>query len=139
MQEECTIRDSRPLITTVQLQTDLYLDTEQVLPFFIRILSSTIQQVHLSVTDPWCLVTEKVRSVGAQLVNANGEAYIHPLETRDVNASGVIRECEEGRGVEVPGGLKGVWLDTPMIEILGRGNYRKENPGNVPYVHELRH
>ena len=39
------------------------------------------------------LVTEKVRSVGAQLVNANGEAYIHPLETRDVNASGVIREC----------------------------------------------
>ena len=26
------------------------------------------------------LVTEKVRSVGAQLVNANGEAYIHPLE-----------------------------------------------------------
>ena len=64
------------------------------------------------------LVTEKVRSVGAQLVNANGEAYIHPLETRDVNASGVIRECEEGRGVEVPGGLKGVWLDTSMIEIL---------------------
>ena len=54
------------------------------------------------------LVTEKVRSVGAQLVNANGEAYIHPLETRDVNASGVIRECEEGRGVEVPGGRKGV-------------------------------
>lgn len=52
------------------------------------------------------LVTEKVRSVGAQLVNANGEAYIHPLETRDVNASGVIRECEEGRGVEVPGGRK---------------------------------
>ena len=39
------------------------------------------------------LVTEKVRSVGAQLVNAEGEAYIHPLETRDVNASGVIREC----------------------------------------------
>ena len=65
------------------------------------------------------LVTEKVRSVGAQLVNANGEAYIHPLEARDVNASGVIRECEEGRGVEVPGGLKGVWLATPMFEILG--------------------
>ena len=41
------------------------------------------------------LVTEKVRSVGAQLVNANGEAYIHPLETRDVNASGVIRECRD--------------------------------------------
>ena len=39
----CIIRDSRHLITTVQLQTDLYLDTEQVLPFFIRIPSSIIQ------------------------------------------------------------------------------------------------
>lgn len=75
------------------------------------------------------LVTEKVRSVGAQLVNAEGEAYIHPLETRDVNASGVIRECEEGRGVEVPGGEKGVWLDTPMIEILGgEGTIEKRIP-----------
>ena len=75
------------------------------------------------------LVTEKVRSVGAQLVNANGEAYIHPLETRDVNASGVIRECMEGRGVEVPGGQKGVWLDTPMIELIGgEGTIEKRIP-----------
>lgn len=75
------------------------------------------------------LVTEKVRSVGAQLVNVNGEAYIHPLETRDVNASGVIRECKEGRGVEVPGGAQGVWLDTPMIEILGgEGTIEKRIP-----------
>lgn len=75
------------------------------------------------------LVTEKVRSVGAQLVNAEGEAYIHPLETRDVNASGVIRECKEGRGVEVPGGQQGVWLDTPMIEMLGgEGTIEKRIP-----------
>ena len=75
------------------------------------------------------LVTEKVRSVGAQLVNGEGEAYIHPLETRDVNASGVIRECAEGRGVDVPGGAKGVWLDTPMIEILGgEGTIEKRIP-----------
>jgi succinate dehydrogenase/fumarate reductase flavoprotein subunit len=75
------------------------------------------------------LVTEKVRSVGAQLVNAEGEAYIHPLETRDVNASGVIRECKEGRGVEVPGGEQGVWLDTPMIELLGgEGTIEKRIP-----------
>ena len=75
------------------------------------------------------LVTEKVRSVGAQLVNREGEAFMHPLETRDVNASGVIRECREGRGVEVPGGLKGVWLDTPMIEILGgEGTIEKRIP-----------
>ena len=75
------------------------------------------------------LVTEKVRSVGAQLVNAEGKAYIHPLETRDVNASGVIRECAEGRGVETPDGQKGVWLDTPMIEILGgEGTIEKRIP-----------
>ena len=75
------------------------------------------------------LVTEKVRSVGAQLVNAEGEAYIHPLETRDVNASGVIRECAEGRGIETPDGQKGVWLDTPMIEILGgEGTIEKRVP-----------
>ncbi len=75
------------------------------------------------------LVTEKVRSVGAQLVNAEGEAYIHPLETRDVNASGVIRECREGRGVDIPGGQKGVWLDTPMIELLsGEGTIEKRIP-----------
>ena len=75
------------------------------------------------------LVTEKVRSVGAQLVNREGEAFMHPLETRDVNASGVIRECREGRGVDVPGGYQGVWLDTPMIEILGgEGTIEKRIP-----------
>ncbi|MBQ2686971.1 MAG: FAD-dependent oxidoreductase, partial [Clostridia bacterium] len=33
------------------------------------------------------LVTEKVRSLGAKLVNANGEVFMHPLETRDVAAA----------------------------------------------------
>ena len=46
------------------------------------------------------LVTEKVRSLGAKLINKDGEVYIHPLETRDVNASGIIREVREGRGVK---------------------------------------
>ena len=47
------------------------------------------------------LVTEKVRSMGAKLINSEGEAYIHPLETRDVNAAGVIRECStNGKGVD---------------------------------------
>ncbi|MFI3324778.1 MAG: FAD-dependent oxidoreductase [Clostridia bacterium] len=65
------------------------------------------------------LVTEKVRSLGAMLVNKDGEAFMHPLETRDVAAASVIRECSErGMGVETPLG-SGVWLDTPMIEILG--------------------
>ena len=43
------------------------------------------------------LVTEKVRSVGAKLVNADGEVFMHPLETRDVSAASIIRECTDPR------------------------------------------
>ena len=65
------------------------------------------------------LVTEKVRSLGAKLVNANGEVFMHPLETRDVSAASIIRECNErGNGVATTNGY-GVWLDTPMIEKIG--------------------
>ncbi len=75
------------------------------------------------------LVTEKVRSLGAQLVNADGEAFMHPLETRDVSAASIIRECTaRGKGVTTPMG-SGVWLDTPMIEILGgEGTIEKRIP-----------
>ena len=74
------------------------------------------------------LVTEKVRSIGAMLVNKDGEAYAHPLETRDVSASAIIRECANGRGVDTPLG-SGVWLDTPMIEELhGPGTIEKRIP-----------
>ncbi|MBO5888880.1 MAG: FAD-dependent oxidoreductase, partial [Clostridia bacterium] len=37
------------------------------------------------------LVTEKVRSLGAQLVNKEGVAFMNPLETRDVSAPSIIR------------------------------------------------
>ncbi|MCL2618108.1 MAG: FAD-dependent oxidoreductase, partial [Defluviitaleaceae bacterium] len=76
------------------------------------------------------LVTEKVRSIGAMLVNADGEAFVHPLETRDVACAAVIRECTaRGKGVATPSGL-GVWLDTPMIEIKhGAGKIEKSVPG----------
>ncbi len=75
------------------------------------------------------LVTEKVRSVGAQLVNVDGEAFMHPLETRDVAAASIIRECTaRGKGVTTPLG-SGVWLDTPMIEMLGgEGTIEKRIP-----------
>lgn len=75
------------------------------------------------------LVTEKVRSLGAMLVNKDGEAYAHPLETRDVSASAIIRECtDRGKGVETPLG-SGVWLDTPMIELIhGEGTIEKRIP-----------
>ena len=65
------------------------------------------------------LVTEKVRSLGAKLVNRDGKVFMHPLETRDVAAASIIRECtDRGEGVETGSGL-GVWLDTPMIEKIG--------------------
>ncbi len=75
------------------------------------------------------LVTEKVRSLGAKLVNRDGEVFVHPLETRDVVAASIIRECgERGKGVETGDGL-GVWLDTPMIEkIGGEGTIEKRIP-----------
>ncbi len=76
------------------------------------------------------LVTEKVRSLGAMLVNAHGDAFMHPLETRDVAAAAIIRECgDRGQGVTTPLG-SGVWLDTPMIEILGgEGTIERRIPG----------
>ena len=75
------------------------------------------------------LVTEKVRSVGAMLVNADGEVFMNPLETRDVAAASIIRECtERGKGVKTPAG-QAVWLDTPMIELKnGKGTIEKRIP-----------
>lgn len=61
------------------------------------------------------LVTEKVRSLGAKVVNKDGEIFVHPLETRDVEAAAIIRECAKGNGVKTEHGY-GVWLDAPIIE-----------------------
>ena len=75
------------------------------------------------------LVTEKVRSLGAKLINVDGEAFMHPLETRDVSAASIIRECStNGNGVHTDDGV-GVWLDTPMIELKnGEGTIEKRIP-----------
>ena len=75
------------------------------------------------------LVTEKVRSLGAQLVNCDGEAFVYSLETRDVTASSIIRECKtRNKGIKTTDGV-GVWLDTPMIEIIGgEGTIEKRIP-----------
>ena len=64
------------------------------------------------------------------MVNSEGEVYIHPLETRDVNAAGVIRECStHGKGVPIPNGGKAVWLDTPMSDMIhGKGTLEKRLP-----------
>jgi succinate dehydrogenase / fumarate reductase flavoprotein subunit len=76
------------------------------------------------------LVTEKVRSLGATPLNIDGEQFVYHLETRDVEASAIIRECNvKGKGISTPSGGFGVWLDTPLIEILnGEGTIEKRIP-----------
>jgi succinate dehydrogenase/fumarate reductase flavoprotein subunit len=79
------------------------------------------------------LVTEKVRTLGAQLINNLGKQFIHPLEPRDVVTSAIIRECRERKkGIKMPSGENGVWLDSPMIDIIrGEGTIARELPAMV--------
>lgn len=76
------------------------------------------------------LCTAKLRGRGAQPVNGNGEVFVNPVEPRDVEAAVIIRECyERNNGVKTPTGMRGVWLDTPMIDIInGEGTIRKAFP-----------
>jgi succinate dehydrogenase / fumarate reductase flavoprotein subunit len=77
------------------------------------------------------LLTEKLRSMGAQPVNKEGEAFVFPLEPRDVEASSFIRECYiREKGIITPTGMRGIWLDTPLIDIKnGEGTIEKSFPG----------
>ncbi len=79
------------------------------------------------------LVTEKVRGLGAQVCNVDGEQFVYPLETRDVESAAFIRECRERRrGVVTPTGQAGVWLDAPLIDLLkGHGTIARELPAMV--------
>jgi succinate dehydrogenase / fumarate reductase flavoprotein subunit len=78
------------------------------------------------------LSTEKIRGLGAIPLNKNGDPFVFPLEPRDVESASFIRECQEGRGIVTPTGMPGVWLDTPMIEILnGEGTIETKLAGEV--------
>ncbi len=78
------------------------------------------------------LVTESIRSTGAQVVNAEGERFIGEMAFRDVLAAAIIREVAEKRGVQTPTHRAGVWLDTPLIDIInGEGTLRRQFPGIV--------
>jgi succinate dehydrogenase / fumarate reductase flavoprotein subunit/L-aspartate oxidase len=76
------------------------------------------------------LITEKVRGLGAHVLNVNGEQFCFPLEPRDVESAELIQEAmEKGLGIMTPTGRVGLWLDSPMIEELhGAGSVRKELP-----------
>jgi len=78
------------------------------------------------------LITEKFRGAGAHVVNVDGDQFVYEREPRDVEAASIIRECSPdiGKGVPTPTGTIGVWLDSPMLEMLhGTGYVRKEFPG----------
>jgi len=78
------------------------------------------------------LVTEKIRSFGGQPLNEEGKLFVFPLEPRDVESSAFIRECSEGKGITTPDGHVGVWLDSPIIDILrGPGTLEKAFPAMV--------
>ncbi len=76
------------------------------------------------------LITEKIRGAGGQPLNKFGELFVFPREPRDVESSAIIRECiERKNGIETPSGRVGVWLDSPLIEMLqGEGYINKQFP-----------
>ncbi len=79
------------------------------------------------------LITEKVRGLGGQPVNKEGELFVFPLEPRDVEAASFIREStKRGMGVKTPAGRVGVWLDSPLIDLLsGPGTIQTTLPAMV--------
>jgi succinate dehydrogenase/fumarate reductase flavoprotein subunit len=85
------------------------------------------------------LITEKVRGLGAHVLNVEGEQFCFPLEPRDVESAELIREAvEKKKAVLTPTGRLGLWLDSPMIDLLhGEGTVRKELPAK--FIQFARH
>ena len=78
------------------------------------------------------LSTEKIRGLGAVPLNKNGDPFVFPLEPRDVESATFIRECKNGKGLVTPTGMPGVWLDSPMIDIIhGKGTIETKLAGEV--------
>jgi succinate dehydrogenase / fumarate reductase flavoprotein subunit len=77
------------------------------------------------------LISEAVRAQGAQVVNVEGDMFAASLETRDALAAAIIRECSDrGKGAKTPTGMIGVWLDTPLIDMIhGSGTFKRRFAG----------
>jgi len=78
------------------------------------------------------LVSEKIRGAGGQPLNKDGELFVFPREPRDVESAAIIRECSSERSMGIPtaSGRVGVWLDSPIIDMLqGEGYTRHQFPG----------
>ncbi|HDJ23631.1 MAG TPA: FAD-binding protein [Candidatus Aminicenantes bacterium] len=76
------------------------------------------------------LITEKIRGAGGQPVNKDGELFVFPREPRDVEAAAIIRECNGRKnGITIQSGRVGIWLDSPLIEMLqGEGYINHQFP-----------
>ncbi len=89
------------------------------------------------------LITEGVRSSGVYLLNAHGKRFIDELQARDCVSAAILRECQQGRGIEAavhtsagetiaPEGSSakalGVWLDTPGMELRQPGLLQQRFP-----------
>jgi succinate dehydrogenase / fumarate reductase flavoprotein subunit len=76
------------------------------------------------------LVTEKVRGLGATPLNIDGDQFVYHLEIRDVESAAIIKECSyKKKGISTPDGTTGVWLDSPLIELLhGEGTIERQLP-----------
>lgn len=97
----------------------LFIDTMQYHPTGVAFPEQIVGQ----------LITEKVRGLGAKLANRDGAQFIYPLETRDVVAASIIRECNRGLGLTTPAGMPCVWLDSPLIEMIhGPGTIQRDLP-----------
>jgi len=78
------------------------------------------------------LITESIRSIGAQVVNAEGGRFVHEMTVRDILAAAIIREVFEKRGVQTPTHRSGIWLDTPLVDLQnGEGFLRQKFPGII--------
>jgi len=74
------------------------------------------------------LITEKIRGAGGQPLNKHGELFVWPREPRDVESAAFIREClERQNGIQTPSGRWGVWLDSPVIEVIQGTGYINKN------------
>jgi succinate dehydrogenase / fumarate reductase flavoprotein subunit/L-aspartate oxidase len=61
-------------------------------------------------------IPETTRSYGALLLNAQGARFVDELAPRDVVAEAIVRECQEGRGLETPEGRPSVLLDCRPVD-----------------------
>ena len=77
------------------------------------------------------LITERFRGAGADVLNVDGEKFVNEREPRDVESGAFIKEClVKEKGVPTPTGKLGIWVDSPMIDILqGEGTVRRDFVG----------